>query len=287
MSSVGAKEKAKEPTRIQPSRTVKTKEYREAHHTSWSVHTHHLPKDPNMYYALTLSALVQLRNEERNATLPRVLEIVKSKVVSGAYSVRSKVHAAVQKMIESGRAVVNSRGVITLKSKHSTAPKRTSSKRKTTKRTTDKKKKATTSRKKATDKKKKETTTRKKKATKATKAKTTKRGKSKEVEEAPAPKKARRGKAAAAAEEVEDNNVAEEYMWEYKERDNWFPYTKEASDIVEAAYKDFLSDPGVDVRSVKSGMWSYQVDFTNMTQTNIQHENHTVRDIRRVPVPSE
>ena len=62
----------------------------------------------------------------------------------------------------------------------------------------------------------------------------------------------------------------------------WFPYTKEASDIVEQAYQDYKNDPAqVDVRSVKSGMWRYQVDFTNMTQTNIEHANHTVREIRR------
>jgi len=119
-SSTAAKRKTvKEaaPTRVQPSRTVKTKEYREAHHTSWGVHPHSHPKDPNMYYALCLSALVQLRSEKRNATLPRVVEIVKSKVVEGAFSIRSKVRAALQKMIASGRAQVTARGVISLKSK--------------------------------------------------------------------------------------------------------------------------------------------------------------------------
>jgi len=101
------------------------------------------------------------------------------------------------------------------------------------------------------------------------------------VEEAPAPaaKRARKGKG-------KDSN--DKYIWEYKERDRWFPYAKDASDIVEAAYQEYLNDPNqIDVRSVQSGMWSYQVDFTNMTQTNIQHENHTVRDIRRTLVSSE
>jgi len=269
-ASVGEKDKAKEPTRVQPTRTVKTKEYREAHRISWSVHTHHLPKDPNNYYAMTLSALVQLRSEKTNATLPRVLEIVKSKVVAGAFSVRYKVRAAIQKMLESGRATINSRGIIALTSKRS-APKRTVAKRTTAKRTTTDKKKKTT--------KKKATSSRQKKA--ANKAAPTKRGRSKqvEVEEAPAAKKRNRGKA---------KDAALQYRWEYKERDNWFPYAKEASDVVEAAYQTYLADPNqVDVRSVKSGMWSYQVDFTNMTQTNIQHDNHTVRDIRRSAIPSE
>ena len=92
------------------------------------------------------------------------------------------------------------------------------------------------------------------------------------VEEAPAPA-AKRGK---------KNGT---YIWEYKERDNWFPYAPEASVIVEKAYQDYLADPNkIDVRSVQSGMWAYQVDFTNMTQTNIQHQNHTTRDIRRTLV---
>jgi len=262
------KDKVEEvPTRVRHEREVKTKEYREAHKVSWGVHTHHRAKDPNRYYALCLSALVQLRSENRNATLPRILEIVKSKVTAGAFSVRSKVRAAIQKMLNSGRAQVTARGVISLKSRRTTKKSTTSTKgksRKTAKKTT---------RKTATKK-----TAAKKKTTKR-KAASKRSGKAVEevVEESPAPaaKKARKGKASAD----------DKYIWEYKERDNWFPYAPEASDIVEAAYQDYLNDPNqVDVRSVKSGMWAYQVDFTNMTQTNIQHENHTVRDIRRTLV---
>ena len=55
--------------------------------------------------------------------------------------------------------------------------------------------------------------------------------------------------------------------------------------MVEQAYQEYKSDPTqMDVRAVQSGMWKYQVDFTNMTQTNIEHFNHTVRDIRRTLV---
>jgi len=79
-------------------------------------------------------------------------------------------------------------------------------------------------------------------------------------------------------------NIIKQF-WEYKQNDTWFPYAPEGSAIVEAAYRDYLNDPNkIDVRAVKSGMWTYQVDFTNMTQTNIQHQNHTVRDIRRTLV---
>ena len=89
------------------------------------------------------------------------------------------------------------------------------------------------------------------------------------------PRKAAKG---AAVREVPVENV----LWEYKEHGTWHPYMPEASAVVEAAYQDYLQDPAkVDVRSVQSGMWKYQVDFTNMTQTNLQHFNHTVREIRR------
>lgn len=78
------------------------------------------------------------------------------------------------------------------------------------------------------------------------------------------------------------------FMWQYV--DNWGKfqdYNAAASDIVEEAYEAYLKDPHMmDVRAVKSGDWQYQVDFLNMKQTNIQHENHRVRTIRRVPNPA-
>jgi hypothetical protein len=78
-------------------------------------------------------------------------------------------------------------------------------------------------------------------------------------------------------------SLADEPHWEYFDR-SWRPYVKDASDVVEAAFQEYLRDPGMlDVRSVKSGSWAYQVDFVNMKQTNIEHANHTVRDIRRIP----
>jgi histone H2A len=63
----------------------------------------------------------------------------------------------------------------------------------------------------------------------------------------------------------------------------WKSYAKEADRVVEEAYQDYLKNPGCyDVRAIKSGQWMYQVDFVNLKQTNIQHESHKVRDIRRV-----
>jgi hypothetical protein len=69
--------------------------------------------------------------------------------------------------------------------------------------------------------------------------------------------------------------------WEYH-HDTWKPYDKSASDVVEAAYQEWHKNPYTDVRAIKSGEWQYMVDFNNMQQENIQHENHTKRAIRRV-----
>lgn len=71
-------------------------------------------------------------------------------------------------------------------------------------------------------------------------------------------------------------------QWQYYDG-GWRDYDDEASRIVEEAYQDYLANPNMlDVRSVQSGMWNYQVDFLNMKQTNINHFAHTVRDIRRI-----
>jgi len=69
--------------------------------------------------------------------------------------------------------------------------------------------------------------------------------------------------------------------WQYK-HGSWFNYDGEASKVVEEAYQEWLLNPYIDVRSIKSGIWSYSVNFKENTQTNIQHHAHTTREIRRV-----
>ncbi|KAM9962109.1 hypothetical protein ACTFIR_004995 [Dictyostelium discoideum] len=70
--------------------------------------------------------------------------------------------------------------------------------------------------------------------------------------------------------------------WQYKFSNNWMDYTEAASAITEQAYQDWLLNSFIDVRSVQSGQWCYQIDFKQMTQTNIQHHDHTSRQIRRI-----
>jgi len=73
-----------------------------------------------------------------------------------------------------------------------------------------------------------------------------------------------------------------DWVWQYQ-HGTWKNYDTEASDTVEEVYQGYLANKGdTDVRAVKSGQWEYQVDFMAMKQTNIQHDSHTVRNIRRV-----
>jgi len=101
----------------------------------------------------------------------------------------------------------------------------------------------------------------------------------------PAPKKGRKGRNSAPAP-VQEGAVLEGNLdgthWQYYDN-GWKNYDKDAAKVVEEAYQEYVKDPGqFDVRAIKSGHWMYQVDFANMKQTNIQHEAHTIRNIRRV-----
>jgi len=91
---------------------------------------------------------------------------------------------------------------------------------------------------------------------------------------------------AGASEEATTTSSGKEgegpgkYAWQYFDK-TWRNYDAGASAIVEGVYQEYLLNPDIDVRAVKSGDWQYQVDFTKMEQTNIQHANHTARKIRR------
>uniref|UniRef100_A0A7S1KS15 DNA ligase (ATP) n=1 Tax=Percolomonas cosmopolitus TaxID=63605 RepID=A0A7S1KS15_9EUKA len=81
---------------------------------------------------------------------------------------------------------------------------------------------------------------------------------------------------------VDPNAPASGFIWQYYDN-GWADYQVEASECVEEVFQDWsINARNYDIRSVKSGAWEYMIDFTNMTQTNVTHENHTVRRIRRV-----
>ena len=82
------KEAPKTPTRVQPPREVKTKEYRDAHRVSWSYHPRHLPKDTNQYHRIVQSAAIKMYNDGINVTAPRLTEAVKARATAGARNIR-------------------------------------------------------------------------------------------------------------------------------------------------------------------------------------------------------
>jgi len=84
-------------------------------------------------------------------------------------------------------------------------------------------------------------------------------------------------------EEVEEKekNSKSGYIWQYFDG-GWCNYDFNASEAVDQVYDQWKKNPGdFDVRSVRSGQYHYMVDFRQMTQTNVDHENHTTRKIRR------
>jgi len=85
------------------------------------------------------------------------------------------------------------------------------------------------------------------------------------------------------------NAALKDFVWQYQDDAGKFKnYDGEASDIVEGCYEEYIKNPNMmDVRAVKSGDWQYQVDFINLKQTNIQHANHKVRNIRRIENPNK
>jgi hypothetical protein len=100
-------------------------------------------------------------------------------------------------------------------------------------------------------------------------------------------KRGRTTKRHETSDEPANEESSGKLVWAWQYWDNgWYNYDKEASNLVEATYQEYLKNPGItDVRSVKSGQWTYQVDFRQMTQINIEHENHTSRKIRRYRIP--
>jgi hypothetical protein len=101
-----------------------------------------------------------------------------------------------------------------------------------------------------------------------------------------APKKKAAAAAKPSAKVFDSKTDAPEsgHKWQYYDgaKGGWNDYDAAASDVVDAAFREWEANPYTDVRSIGSGQWQYQIDFTNMKQTNIQHAAHTQRDIRRV-----
>jgi poly [ADP-ribose] polymerase 2/3/4 len=64
--------------------------------------------------------------------------------------------------------------------------------------------------------------------------------------------------------------------------DGWYDYDAEAGQLVDQLHHESQQNPGLLTRIVTSGSWTYIVDLSTMTQTNITHPNHSTRFIRRL-----
>jgi hypothetical protein len=73
------------------------------------------------------------------------------------------------------------------------------------------------------------------------------------------------------------------FKWQYwADTNKWADFDGPASKALEKAYADWMKNPHVDVRSVKSGQYHYMVDFNMMQQQNVDHSAHRVRKINRI-----
>lgn len=82
-------------------------------------------------------------------------------------------------------------------------------------------------------------------------------------------------------------------LWEYYvgipvdgKAPGWYPFVAAASATLDRVFGEWKWVAGLSVRHVRSGRWTYRVDFNAMTQTNVVHHNHTVRSVRRVAPPA-
>lgn len=92
-----------------------------------------------------------------------------------------------------------------------------------------------------------------------------------------------RQQSATAAKLAEKGSLT--HKWQYlDDNGRWSDYAPAASVEVEKMYANWMVNPHIDVRCVKSGDWEYMVDFNAMQQQNIKHQNHRIRKVNRVPV---
>lgn len=72
-------------------------------------------------------------------------------------------------------------------------------------------------------------------------------------------------------------------FWQYQKNNEWINFEIYASDLIEKYYLEYLSDENNNSVTTKNGNWCYWIDFIAMKRTNIDHEKHSTRCVRRVP----
>jgi Glycine-rich domain-containing protein-like/WWE domain len=72
-------------------------------------------------------------------------------------------------------------------------------------------------------------------------------------------------------------------IWEFQENSGkWTPYRTDQQNILESGYKKLVhATPAICKVQIQAGPWTYEVDVQTLKQTNMEHEDHTQRNIRR------
>jgi hypothetical protein len=71
-------------------------------------------------------------------------------------------------------------------------------------------------------------------------------------------------------------------IWEFQDNNGaWTTYSTDQQSILEEAYRKLHATPGSCKVQIKGGPWTYEVDVQSLNQTNVEHEDHTQRNIQR------
>ncbi|GMH37477.1 hypothetical protein BSKO_05350 [Bryopsis sp. KO-2023] len=80
----------------------------------------------------------------------------------------------------------------------------------------------------------------------------------------------------------------EQASWQYYvddfvdgKEEGWYDYDDNGAHVVEELYHEWTWNSQLSQRCVQSGVWEYSVDLSRMTQTNVKHNSHKIRHIRR------
>jgi hypothetical protein len=73
--------------------------------------------------------------------------------------------------------------------------------------------------------------------------------------------------------------------WEYQDNTGWMSYGDSQQAVLESFYQVFLRDKrpttACKVR-IQTDEWVYEVNFEDMVQTNLDHQEHRSRPVRRL-----
>ena len=73
--------------------------------------------------------------------------------------------------------------------------------------------------------------------------------------------------------------------WEYEDNTGWMSYGDSQQAVLESFYQVFLRNKNLTTACkvrIQTDAWAYEVDFEDMVQTNLDHQGHRSRPVRRL-----